>query len=204
MKQLFIIILTITCFFTKTAAQRTFKGGISFGMNASQINGDNAAGYNKFGWCGGVQVSVETSEIKYWTTGIFFSERGSRSKSTDFEPLWRIRLPYIEVPVIFNIKDWKSEDSETPFHRIHAGLGLVYGRLFNPKATTFSPWFNNEKYFIKNNIAWLAEATVYKNQHFGVGFRYTRDIVPIFYKDVNVNNKPLVGHFLTLRGVYLF
>ncbi len=205
MKQLLIILLTIACFFSKTQAQSTFKGGIVFGMNASQINGDNSAGYNKFGLTGGVQVSIVTSEIKYWTTGIFYSERGSRSRAFETGGVpWTIRLPYIEVPFMFNIKDWKSDDSEDAFYRMHAGLGLSYGRLFNPKASTFSPWLGREQYFRKNNISWVAEATLFSNAHFGIGMRYTRDIARIFQKNVNVNSDPLIGHFITLRGLYVF
>jgi hypothetical protein len=205
MKQIIIISLTIACFFSKTQAQSTFKGSIVFGMNASQINGDNSAGYNKFGLTGGVQVSIMTSEIKYWTTGILYSERGSQNRSFENSGvLWKIRLPYIEVPLMFNIKDWKSDDSENAFYRMHAGLGLSYGRLFNPRATTYSPWLGREQYFRKNNISWVAEATLYKNAHFGIGMRYTRDILRIFQKNANVNSDPQVGHFITLRGVYTF
>lgn len=196
--------MTIACFFS-IQAQSTFKGSIVLGMNASQINGDNSAGYNKFGIHGGVQVSIITSELKYWTTGILYSERGSRNRAYENTGVvWRIRLPYIEVPLMYNIKDWKSDDSESAFYRMHAGVGLSYGRLFNPKATTFSPWLGREQYFRKNNISWIAEATLYKNAHFGIGFRYTRDLLRIFQKNATVNSDPLIGHFITLRSIYSF
>lgn len=204
MKQILLILITISCFLQKTTAQATFKGGLSLGMNASQINGDKSAGYNKFGLQGGVQVSIETSEKKYWTTGISYSQRGSRTTASEAYNVWRIKLPYIEVPLLYNIKDWKDE--ENGFYRVHAGAGLAYGRLFNPKATDFSPWFGKEDNFRKNNLSWIVEATVFKNKHFGIGFRYTRDIIRIFQKSDNplVNSDPLIGHFLTLKSVYIF
>jgi Outer membrane protein beta-barrel domain len=202
MKQFLLIFITISCFLQATNAQTVFKGGLSLGMNAAQINGDKSAGYNKFGLQGGVQVSIETSETKYWTTGISFSGRGSRTSASEVYNAWRIKLPYIEVPLLYNIKDWKDE--EKGFYRVHAGAGLAYGRLFSPKASTFSPWFGKEDYFRKNNLSWIVEATAFKNKHFGVGFRYTRDIIRIFQKSDVVNSAPLIGHFLTLKSVYIF
>ncbi len=202
MKQLLLILITISCFFIKTTAQTTFKGGLLLGLNASQINGDKSAGYNKFGLQGGVQVSVETSETRYWTTGISYSERGSRVTASESPLLWRIKLPYIEIPLLYNIKDWKDEEKD--FYRVHAGAGLAYGRLFNPKASTFSPWFDKENLFRKNNLSWIVEATVFKNKHLGFGFRYSRDIIRIFQKSNSMNAAPLIGHFLTLKTVYIF
>ena len=202
MKQLLLILVTISCFLQKTTAQATFKGGLSLGMNASQINGDRSAGFNKFGLQGGIQISVETSETRYWTTGISYSGRGSRATQNEAFEVWRIKLPYIEIPLLYNIKDWKDEEKD--FYRVHAGVGLAYGRLFNPKASTFAPWFGREDYFRKSNLSWIVETTVFANKHFGVGIRYTRDIIRIFQKNDNINAAPLIGHFITLKSVYIF
>jgi hypothetical protein len=202
MKQLLFILVIISSIFSVSNAQNIFKGGIVLGANASQINGDKSYGYNKIGIQGGIQVSYETSELRYFSTGIFYSQRGALTKKLEYKDQWSIKLDYIEVPFTYNIKDWLVEDKG--FYRVHAGLGLAYGRLFNPKASDFSAWVGREEFFRKNNLGWVAETTFFVNKNLGFGTRYTRDIIRIFQQNDNVSSGPLIGHFITLKTLYIF
>jgi Outer membrane protein beta-barrel domain len=203
MKQFLIFLSLFNFFIPKNNAQSTFKGGLTLGMNMSQLNGDNSAGFNKFGFIGGAQVSVDIGEKNYISTAILYSERGSKPRRSEVFNTWTIALPYVEVPLLIGVKDWKIEDKN--FYKMHAGVGFLYGRLFNPKATTLSGWEGKENYFRKNNLAWVAEATLFQTRHIGYSFRYTRDIIRVFQKSDDLpTNPPLIGHLLTLKGVYIF
>jgi hypothetical protein len=90
-------------------SQKHFQSGILAGMNGSQINGDQMAGFDKGGFMGGIYVDFPFSEK--WSGGfeMLFTMKGSRrSISTDSlgnvsrgPGLWdNLELGYVEVPFL--------------------------------------------------------------------------------------------------------
>ena len=181
-----------------------FKGGLRFGFNASQINGDYSAGYNKVGLYGGLQAQARLTEKNYLSTGIIFSQRGSAPGLLNSATAWAIKLNFIEVPLVFHITDWAVPEG---YSRMHAGLGLNYSRLIGAKAVLVPGFTGNENYFNVDNVNWLAEATYFMNKNFGFGARYSRAIN-------RLNNAPPPGtpkpktyfleHWVTFYTSYLF
>jgi len=90
---------------TEFVSAQRFKGGISGGLVASEISGDNLAGPNKLGWYASVYTATSLSELSELKLTIMYIEKGSRSvpdESNNFFE-YRLSLNYVEVPVTYRI-----------------------------------------------------------------------------------------------------
>ena len=66
---------------TQLQAQ-TFKAGVILGVTASQINGDDSAGFNKPGLEGGLKSAVTISEKVDISLEILYSQRGAKDEAS--------------------------------------------------------------------------------------------------------------------------
>lgn len=105
---------------------RTFYGGVVGGLNFTQVDGDNFAGYHKTGFNVGGIVYTKMDEHLMASLEVLYVQKGARSKGyftvnpgmyiTDYG----ITLNYAEVPFIINYFD---------NHKNHFGGGFSYARL---------------------------------------------------------------------------
>ncbi len=105
---------------------RTFYGGVVGGLNFTQVDGDNFAGYHKTGFNVGGIVYTKMDEHLMASIEVLYVQKGARSKGyftvnpgmyiTDYG----ITLNYAEVPLIINYFDK---------HKNHFGGGFSYARL---------------------------------------------------------------------------
>ncbi|MES2702238.1 MAG: porin family protein [Bacteroidota bacterium] len=129
----FFSVCILTACSTRLAAQRladeysTFYGGVIGGVNFSQIDGDNFAGYNKVGFNVGAIVYTKFDEHIAASLEILYSQKGSRSTKwaeSETPGIYvvehRIKLNYAEVPVMINYFDRRKS---------HFGAGLSYSQL---------------------------------------------------------------------------
>jgi hypothetical protein len=107
-KQLLIVVLLAVganLFAQTSNSVFSFKPVI--GINACQIHGDNASGYNKFGVNGGIMVNSRLNKKASIDLGIVFTQKGARKnqniKDNDYT-FFRVNLNYIELPLLFNYK----------------------------------------------------------------------------------------------------
>src|SRR6188474_1752497 len=85
------------------------RGGVIFGMNASQIDGDDYAGYRKVGLNFGFYGQIPVSKKFFLSTEILYSQKGSKSPTYEGLPLeYQINLNYAEVPVFLHFQDKKA------------------------------------------------------------------------------------------------
>lgn len=82
---------------------QNFHAGALFGVNASQVSGDNYSGFNKAGLLAGLYTNVNIGRQLNLQAEINYSQKGSRRNpitdqgDTDF---FLLRLDYIEVPIM--------------------------------------------------------------------------------------------------------
>lgn len=189
------------------AQEQRFNAGIVAGFTAAQLNGDQNAGYNKVGLTGGLRAIILLSDKWNLNTEILFSQRGSRYPTGINNPtpgfLFNITTNYIDVPVYASIGDWLSED-ET-YYRVNLDMGLAFGRLIG-STTVDTPFDGNNDLFKNNDLYLLAGVRYMVNAHLGFYFRYNRSIIFLFdsRKTPQLNQPPLLSHFLSLRAEYLF
>lgn len=201
----FTILFSSVTLLGQETVENRFKGGLIAGFTLSQIQGDGAAGYNKFGFQAGAGVSILLKEKIDLGVEILFTQRGAavRNPSQGNFP-FVLTLNYIQVPVIFYYKDWKAEEED--YYRLHFQAGLSYGRLIN-FTTDNNDFTTLGDFFRDNDVSWLFGATYFINKHIGVAARYTRSLYPFFVTDEEMmtpNADPLTSFNLSLHVVYIF
>ncbi len=111
------------------------RGGVIFGINASQIDGDDYAGYHKVGLNLGFYGSIPVSKVFFFSTEILYSQKGSKSPTYEGLPLeYQINLQYAEIPVLFHFQDKKAlqRRSRTILFTLAEGRGMVHAKSQSP------------------------------------------------------------------------
>jgi hypothetical protein len=197
-------------------AQSRFGGGIVLGMNAAQILGDEAAGYNKIGLNAGLRGTVKLNETGklLLSTELLYSQRGARSTLNDPTPIRTADLNYIEIPVMLSFLDWaKTTSSGATYYKVHFSAGLSYGNLFRAQLSeTFKLTHKTlaPSNLAKNDYAYTLGLSYYVNSHWYFTWRYTKSFNWLFnpdnFKDnLDLNDRnALRGYFLTFQTGWLF
>lgn len=192
------------------AQQSIFGLHAVLGVNASQIAGDQLAGFDKIGLHGGLRGTAELSEKVGLSVELLYSERGSRPDIFNdvADPEIDISLRYLEMPVYLTYADWYDEAQG--YHKAYAAGGFSYSRLI--EASTFDHFNIGDenldvlaKEFSSNDISWLLGFGFRLTNHFGISMRYSRSITWLLNaekKELNTNS--LRPFFLTFRGEYIF
>ena len=188
-----------------------FKAGIMLGLNMSQIDGDKYSGFNRPGIEGGLVGITVLNRNSILSTELMFSQRGSRPTEKETrkrsEYNVRIRLNYIEVPVVYHHLYNEREDGSFSYS-YH--VGLSFGRLVSTKIeeSAFNPVFTvkernslikDKDDIRKNDLSLIAGATFYFNRYFGVTLRGTFSLTPFYYPP---ETSALRSYYLTLAGNY--
>jgi hypothetical protein len=176
---------------------QTFKAGIVAGANASQVNGDFLAGYDKLGIHLGLKVISPVSQKVDWSLELLWSQRGSRADLFIQDPR-KIHLDYVEIPLIFSYKDWLKND----MYKLRFEGGLSAGRLINNKVS-IAGFENAVDQFNKTDFSFLVGSTFYSNPHLGFSLRFTNSINLLLNNKDTPGFSKLRGYFLTFRVVYI-
>lgn len=176
-----------------------FGGGITLGFNASQIDGDDMAGYHKIGWNSGLNTSYNLNDPWQINVDFLFSQRGSQSQliPDETESLRKITLNYIELPVYIAYQDWKIEDD---FYKVQGFAGLSAGRLFSVKNALGDDDINGDN-FLKNDLSYILGAKFMFSKHLGMTGRYTRSFIKM-YKNPEDGSRSLLSYFLNFSLFY--
>jgi len=194
---------------TDVQAQR-FSAGLVAGLNASQIDGDELAGFDKVGLTGGIKTTMEFESVWRMNMEFLYSERGSRPDifNPEYDPDIEISLKYIEIPVYISLGDWWQEEGK--YYKVSAQAGLSYGRLLDAKTTDY--YHSSEEaydklvpYFSENDLSWMLGATIRLSKQWGITARYTSGIIPLLDPEKNnLNTQRLLSYWLTFRFEYYF
>lgn len=199
-------------------AQR-FIGGISAGINISQVDGDEVYGFKKIRFNGGPMLKLHLDKDEKWSVSMefLFSQRGAFQKNytsdmCDTCPVevncnpkikYNLNMGYIDIPVLFHYEHKKTSWT--------FGLGASYGRLIyyneiknGVKSTEFNPDFKKNDWNIIVDIRFRIFRGLKAN------IRYQYSIAPI-RKNVSygvntsqswVRNE--YHNYITVRLIYMF
>ncbi len=102
MNKSFLILVSLLISFTGLSQAR-FNAGVVAGLNATQVDGDAAGGFNKAGLNASAFVKVNLDSPISVTLGIGYSGKGSRRPANpdnnDFNT-WGYKFRYIDIPVV--------------------------------------------------------------------------------------------------------
>ncbi len=176
---------------------QTFEAGLILGVNASQVNGDFLAGYDKLGLHTGLKVRVSTWEHIEWSVELLLSQRGSRPDIFT-EDSRKIHLNYVEIPILIGFKDWQKDD----FYKIRFEGGFSYGRLVGHKVS-FQGVEEQIDEFNNNDLSFVIGAALFTSEKLGFSFRYTHSVTPLLNNRNSIEFARLRGFFLTFRSIYM-
>ncbi len=183
--------------------QQRFGGGALVGVNASQLDGDQAAGYNKYSLCAGVRGIVYLENKKNISIDLLYSGQGSRSTDNDPVLPFTVKLDYLEIPVLFNYGDWEKKDrNNRAYYKLQFSGGISYSRLFNAAADP-SFLINHAPLTLwqKNSFSAVLGATYFVNAHFTVGVKWTSAFTRLFNQN-DYNNDPVLRNYNSIRGYF--
>lgn len=210
MRLFYTLTLILCCVFIsiQMKAQERFKAGIIVGFNAAQLDGDRSAGYNKLGLVAGLRgVTVITNKIEV-SIELLYSQRGSRSSLVpdNSNVPFKIATDFIEIPLLFNYKDWYDEEGE--YYKLHFHAGFSYGRLISTNVEDDSPVSNlvqASEDFNKNDWSYMLGATFYAGPHVAFTFRWSRSFGVLYFNNsANIGLPSLQNHLISIRTLYMF
>lgn len=186
--------------------ERTFYGGVIAGVNFTQVDGDNFAGYHKMGFNVGGIVYTKLDEHFAASLEILYTQKGAKSKGffndnsgyviTDYG----ITLNYAEIPFMICYFDKRKS---------HFGGGISYSRLGTAQehiTTVPASTAKLDDYPFKKsdyNLLLSGNLHCWKGIFLNLRFQYSllsiRDKVPQYFgRGEQFNN------MWTIRMMYLF
>lgn len=119
-----LIVIVLLIGFVARSQESKFSLKPCLGLTASQVHGDNYAGYNKLGFTGGLYVNAMLGKTVSTELGLIFAQKGSRHnqnpEKNDFK-YYYLNLNYLEVPVILRYSP----------NRFFFTLGVSYAYLMS-------------------------------------------------------------------------
>lgn len=200
-----IIIITalLLCFCTPDAIAQRFSAAALLGINASQLDGDDQAGYNRLGLSAGLAAHIALTKSIDLGVEMLFNKNGSQDALGFNAGTARssISLTYVDVPLLISFKDWYIDKEK--FHRVKGELGMSISRLVD--VTTRNSFFDDYTDDFNNSYYGLIVGGGYKfNKHWGINIRYTKGLKKIFDSNPTLELRGLSTYFFTFRTEYAF
>ncbi len=184
----------ISCFLTLisfSVYSQGFRGGISGGLTATQVDGDKYGGYRKVGVQGGVYSKYYFDDKAALSFKLRYMPKGSYQNDEKQHYFFKISLHYIELPVTFSYRIYEKLD-------VNAGLSL--GWLLKYKVEDSSGQVaNNRLSYKKTDINVFGGISYYLTEHISVGLQYAYSLLPI-----NTKLRPQYNNMLIATANYEF
>jgi hypothetical protein len=180
---LFLLVLVHTVYFAQTPGP-VFLLKPVVGMNACQIHGDNASGYNKPGLNGGLMLNARFSKKISLDLGFIYSQKGAwknQNPDNGDYSFFRINVNYLEMPLLLNVQ-------LNPKYFITLGPSVGYLLNFNVNL---------------NNIDY-SDLYTFEKLEYGVNFGLGRKIKGNWLVEVRTTNSffPILKYGRAANAVY--
>ena len=195
MKKCFYLFIVFLLTPSSNVMAQRFKAAAILGVNASQIDGDSLYGFDKLCLTVGARLSYINNTKFDLALEMLYSQRGASSSIFKSNDPKKIKLNFLEIPVIISLRDWYIEKES--YYKVRAETGLSYSYLFGVNTPGFDATALG-----KSDISWLIGAGINFTKRIGFSIRYTSSFLDI-YKD-----KPdlitFKSYFITFRSEYNF
>ncbi len=215
MKKLKLIILTLIIIssISNSALSQIIKGEALMGFNLSHVEGDEVAGFKKFGLNIGAGVLIPFKEKWDVSMEVTYNQKGARQAKQYNETdslgnistgAYKLRLNYVEVPVLVHFTDKEF---------ITIGAGFSWGRLVGVQewehgniveSTTL-----NSGTYNKNDFSYIIDARIRIKGPLKFGLRYQSSMVKIRTREFENSDgttwsRDQFNKVLTFRLIYIF
>ena len=166
-----IFFVHISCLPLNLFAQKDeqqIEVGVITGINATQVDGDDLAGYHKLGFNFGGIARWKFHKKFSANFELLYNMKGSQSPPTKNSiTLFKLRLNYIDIPFLINYHD----------KQVNFGLGLSYGRLIKFEEIlngVSNPYTTQPK---KTDIDIIVNGNYEITEHFTFNLRFSNSLL---------------------------
>ncbi len=182
-------------------AQRGFDLYLTAGMNASQMQGDQLAGFHKPGLHAGLKTGFSLENKWELNLELLYNQKGSRPSLAQSAPNTSqvTQLDYFEIPVYATYNDWYIPEGD--YYKVGIHMGLAYAYLFRVKTT--SALFGSQENFKEYDVNAFAGFFFAFSPKWSLTVRYSNSFIRIYQDDfAPVPN--LINYLWTFRADYHF
>ncbi|MBK8955992.1 MAG: PorT family protein [Saprospiraceae bacterium] len=193
-----ITTLLLGIIFTQVIHSQRFEGGLKLAGTLSQIDGDDIYGFHKPGYEAGVYVAAGLSKSTALETGISYNLRGSHYSKND---LLRVAfsLHYIDVPVLFVLRDWMTEKDGKEYYQMEFFGGLSVGKLIGSSSLS-----GVDEDFNKTDVSYILGASYFWSKNWGGSAKYTRSFTSLYEYSKNGGLVQMTSYYLSLGLKFKF
>ncbi len=205
---IFILLFSTIGMFAQDAEKESiFRAAVIAGFNGTQVDGDDLAGYRKFGLNAGGAAFVMLPKNFSVNFEILYSQKGSKRAANQItipNTLSKLSLDYVDVPLIFNYHDKDARGRDVAIF----GIGFVFNSLVRFKAEDeYGPVNNAENPYQRFGLEAAANVTFVFAKVVGINLRFTYSITNIVKEPIAISNLRNGGqrnNVFSLRGMYFF
>lgn len=198
MKSLRFSFPVIMFIFTQAIVAQRFEGGLKLAGTLSQIDGDDIYGFHKPGYEIGGYVSARLSKSTALETGISYNLRGSHYSKNDVLRV-AFSLHYVDIPIVFMIKDWIHDAGDEEYYQMEFYGGLSLGRLVGSSSLS-----GVDKDFNKTDVSYILGASYFWSKNWGGTAKYTRSFTSLYEYSKNGGFIQMTSYYLSLGLKYKF
>ena len=208
-KEIVLVILLLALGMRPAAGQNRFGAGLVVGLNASQIDGDFYAGYDRLALYAGARALIYLTDRTEVSFELAYSQRGSQSELSpgNTSPPFKLKTDYIEVPIHYHFKDWQVDGDDGDYYRVNVFGGLTYSRLFQSELDDGTPSQNLvdvTDFFQTNDIAANVGFMVYFTSHIALKVQWTGSFTSLYKREDGNFPQDLRGKHLSFQLAYDF
>ncbi|MBK7175364.1 MAG: outer membrane beta-barrel protein [Bacteroidales bacterium] len=204
----FLLFLVLTAVCTVGAHAQAFKAELISGFNISQVDGDETAGFKKYGLNTGVGVVLPV--YKNWSLSFetLYSQKGSRLRKQYNDSLdgsYRLFLNYAEVPFMIQYTDKNF---------MSAGAGVSWGRLVHVQewkngyrvdsVTLLNGPFSKDDFQLFGDFRFRIYKNLKVNARYAYSFKKLATRVVRDSQSGMLNKRYFYNNLWTIRLIYTF
>jgi len=156
--------------FSINAIAQTFKGNLIGGISSSQASGDGTEGFVQFGFYAGIGAEATISEVWSLHGNLMFNQKGARVyKSKNSVNTYRLRVNYVELPVLLDYK----------YQKFSGQLGPYLGVKINQKERTQFGVIENPRPFELFDVGIQAQISYQLKERFKLSLAFQNSILPV-------------------------
>jgi hypothetical protein len=176
MKKNYLLLTFILVCFLCNAQEQKFNAGVLFGINTSQITGDNLAGYDKpsltFG--GFVKRAFGRSAI---TMELAYLGKGSRKNigpKDSIPTFYKLQLHYVEIPVMYQFNITQKLQAE-----IGPSIGVLLSFKEEDLFGDLSGVYASSEQFKRTDVSFNIGASWLFSKRWSLNIRNANSIFPV-------------------------
>jgi hypothetical protein len=179
--------------FSQDPTSKVFQGGFLFGMNTSQISGDNLSGFYKLSPTLGSFVCMKLGEKSSIQMELDYLGKGAHKNikpKDSISTIYNLRLHYIELPLVFQYNYNSNLNLE-----VGPSLGVLFGSREEDNYGDMSGIYSSREQFKPFDLSITVGGTWKINEKWSFNIRFANSMFPVRNHDQNTSFRLNKGQY---------